>query len=70
MRNFYKEFDYTDFYCEAVNECTDVEVIVEEIPDTVGKPVFHSVKCTWASANGCQYARKCEAFKSVCENEY
>lgn len=33
MKKIYRGFEYIDFYCDAVNECTDVEVIVEEIPD-------------------------------------
>ena len=67
MRNIYKEFCYTDFYCEAVNEFTDVDVIVQEIPDTVGPPVFHSVKCTWASANGCSKSKICFAYQHILE---
>lgn len=70
MRNIYREYPYKDFYCEIAGECTDVEVLVQEIPDTVGPPVFHSVKCTWASANGCAKNRKCCAYQYVLEEEY
>ena len=70
MKKIYRDFNYNYFHCEAVNEFTDVEVIVEEIPDTIGAPVFHSVKCSWASENGCRNARKCFAYQHILEEEY
>ena len=70
LRNIYKEFDYNNFYCEAVCEITNVEVIVQEITDTVGSPIFHSVKCTWTSVNECSKSKKCCAYQSVLEKEY